>query len=491
VRRLLPAHVLVGAAAGGLAASDAARAGTAVVVAAAALLGAIVVAVPLPIPAPVALGAVVLAGAGWWWGSLRLAELDRSPLSAYLGEAGWAVADVTAEPRVGRFDQRLFARVRRFRARALDERVELELPLGRAPPQGARIRLLAVVREPRGSQGGPGDFDERTWLRRQGMHVVLHVDAWSSIGRRRGLGGVGDHLRAWVRHGSGRGLRGERRAVVEGIVLGDDAGLSPGLKTAFRRSGLYHLLAVSGQNVVLIAGGVLLLALLLGLPRVAGHLAALGAIGAYVLAVGPQPSVVRAAVAGGAVSVAWLAGRQRDGWHVFLLAAVVLLAWSPYALFDPGFQLSFAAVAAIFLLAPWLLEVLEGYPLPATVRLAASVSAACSVATAPVLALRFGAVPVLGVLANVAVEPVVGVLLGLALVAAVLDPVSPHGAEALAWLDGWIAAYVAACARLVAAVPFAQLRGFPAVVATVLSLLATAVAWRRFRLGARNRVVDE
>jgi len=274
-------------------------------------------------------------------------------------------------------------------------------------------------------------------------------------------------------------------------VLGDDAGLSPGLKTAFRRSGLYHLLAVSGQNVVLIAGGVLLLALLLGLPRVAGHLAALGAIGAYVLAVGPQPSVIRAAVAGGAVSVAWLAGRQRDGWHVFLLAAVVLLAWSPYALFDPGFQLSFAAVAAIFLLAPWLLEVLEGYPLPATVRLAASVSAACSVATAPVLALRFGAVPVLGVLANVAVEPVVGVLLGLALLAAALDPVSPHGAEALAWLDGWIAAYVAAGARLVAAVPFAQLRGFPAVVATVLPLLATAAAWRRFRLGTRNRVVDE
>jgi competence protein ComEC len=359
--------------------------------------------------------------------------------------------------------------------------VQLELPLGRAPPQGARVRLLAVVKEPRGSQGGARAFDERTWLRRQGMHVVLHVDAWSTVGRRGGLGGVGDRLRAWLRRGSARGLVGERRAVVEGIVLGDDAGLSPGLKTAFRRSGLYHLLAVSGQNVVLIAGGVLLLALLLGVPRAAGHLAALGAIGAYVLAVGPQPSVVRAAVAGGAVSVAWLAGRQRDGWHVFLLAAVILLAWSPYALFDPGFQLSFAAVAAIFVLAPWFLELLEGYPLPGSVRLAAAVSAACGVATAPVLALRFGAVPVLGVLANVAVEPVVGVLLGLALAAAAVDPLSPQAAEALAWLDGWIAAYVAACARVVAAVPFAQLHGLTAVVATVLPLLVTAVAWRRLR----------
>jgi competence protein ComEC len=159
----------------------------------------------------------------------------------------------------------------------------------------------------------------------------------------------------------------------------------------------------------------------------------------------------------------------------------VLLAWSPYALFDPGFQLSFAAVVAIFVLAPRLREELEGYPLPATVRLATAVSAACAIATAPVLALRFGAVPVLGIVANGLVEPVVGVLLGLALIAAAVDPVAPGLAAALAWLDGWIAAYVAGCARLIASVPFAQLRGAPALVATVLTLLLTAAAWHRWR----------
>jgi competence protein ComEC len=310
--------------------------------------------------------------------------------------------------------------------------------------------------------------------------VVLHVDEWRLVGRRGGLGGAGDRLRAWLRRASAPGLAGERRAVVEGIVLGDDQGLSPGLKTAFRRSGLYHLLAVSGQNVVLIAGGVLALVLLLGLPRAVGHVGALAAIGGYVLAVGPQASVIRAAVAGCAVSIAWLAGRQRDGWHVLLLAAAVLLGWNPYALFDPGFQLSFAAVAAIFVLAPRLAERLEGYPLPGPVRVATAVSAACAVATAPVLALRFGAVPVLGIVANALVEPVVGLLLGLAFAAAAADPVAPSVAAALAWLDGWIAAYVAGCARLVAAVPFAQLHGAPAIVATVGPLPFTAYAWRRW-----------
>ncbi len=486
MRRVLPAHVLVGAAASGLAVSDAVRAAPATVVAVSALLGAILVALalplPLPLPAPVALGAVVLAGVGWWWGSIRLAELDRSPLSSHLDEAGWFVADVTAEARVGRFDQRL------LRARPTLSRTVRSTSASssscrwggrrrRAPGSacsrlcGSRVAARAVPERSTNGHGcaGRGCTSCSTSTpgpRSDGVGASAAWEIASAPGcdAARPAGSTASDVRS-----------------SKGSCWATTPALSPGLKTAFRRSGLYHLLAVSGQNVVLIAGGVLLLALLLGVPRAAGHVAALGAIGAYVLAVGPQPSVIRAAVAGGAVSVAWLAGRQRDGWHVLLLAAVILLAWSPYALFDPGFQLSFAAVAAIFVLAPWLVEVLEGYPLPATVRLAAAVSAACAVATAPVLALRFGAVPVLGVLANVAVEPVVGVLLGLALAGAAVDPVSPRAAEALAWLDGWIAAYVAVCARVVAAVPFAQLHGLPAVVATVLPLVVTAAAWYRFR----------
>jgi competence protein ComEC len=480
VTRLLPAHVVVGAAVAGLALADGVRVDAGpVLLAVVGAAGALALAA---VPATLRLGtlALVVAGLGWWWGSVRLAALDRSPLAAHLGEANWFAVEVTAEPRVGRFDQRLFARAHRFGRVPLDERVEVELPLGRAPPQGARIRALAVVRAPRGPSAGSG-FDERTWLRRQGIHVVLHVDEWQLVGRRGGLGGAGDRLRAWLRRASVPGLRGERRALIDGIVLGDDANLSPGLKTAFRRSGLYHLLAVSGQNVVLLAAGMLALALLLGLPRAAGHVGALAAIGAYVLAVGPQASVIRAAVAGCAVSIAWLAGRERDGWHALLLAALVLLAWNPYTLFDPGFQLSFAAVLAIFVLAPWFREVLEGYPLPGSLRVAVSVSAACAVATAPILALRFGAVPVLGVVANALVEPVVGVLLGLALVAAAIDPVAPALAAALAWLDGWIAAYVAGCARVVAAVPFAQLHGVAAVAATAGPLVLAAYAWRRWR----------
>ncbi len=473
--RILPAQVVLGAAVLGLALANLVRPREEGV-----LLLALLPALALVLPrgSQLAVAAALAGSLGWWWGGVRLDALDRSVLAAEIGRAGDLVAVTTTEPRPGAFAQRQLALARSFEGRPLDERVELELPLGRAPPQGARVRLLVRITAPRGPAHG---FDERTWLRRQGIHVVLRVDRFTVVGRRGGLGGVGDRLRNWLRRASTPGLGGQRRALVEGIVLGDDAGLSDGLKQAFRRSGLYHLLAVSGENVVLLVAGLLGLGLVLGVPRAWSHVGALAAIGAYVLAVGPQPSVIRAAVSGSAVSVAWLLGRERDGWHALLLAAVVLLGWNPYALFDPGFQLSFVAVVAIFVLGRPMARALEGYPLPSRLRGPVAIAVACGVATAPILWVQFGAVPLLGVLANALVEAAVGPLLGLAFATAILDELSPPLAGVLASANGLVAAYIARCAGAVAAIPFAQANGAAAAVAASGALVAAGLLLRRLR----------
>jgi competence protein ComEC len=473
VRRVLPAHIVVAACAAGLAASNGMRMHEPAVAAVAAGLAGTAL-VPPEWLRTALLAALALAGA-WWWGSTRLDQLDRSVLAPRIGTADRFVVVTTAEARRGAFDLRQMALTR-------GERVELELPLGRAPPQGTRLSALAVVKAPRGPEHG---FDERTWLRRQGVHVVLHVDEWHAVGRRGGFGGLADRLRRWLRRSSSPGLTGQRRALVEGVLLGDDGGLSDGSKQAFRRSGLYHLLAVSGQNVVLLASGVLALAVVFGIGRTWGHLGALAAIGAYVLAVGPQPSVIRAAIAGAAVSVAWLTGRLRDAWHLLLVAACALLAWNPYCLFDAGFQLSFGAVAAIFVLGGPFLRVLEGYPMPDLLRGAVAISAACTLVTAPILWLEFGRVPLYGVVANALVEPVVPVLLALAFSGAAVAPFAPGLAAELAWANGWVAVYVETCARAVSSLPGAQVSGRSAAVAAAAAIGGVAISWRRLRRTAR------
>ncbi len=193
-------------------------------------------------------------------------------------------------------------------------------------PRAPSSRFRARVDAPRGPESG---FDERGWLARRGVHVVLHGGDWRIVGRRGGIGGVSDRLRAHVARAIAPGLDGERRALLAGIVLGEDEGLSEELRDSFKASGLYHLLAVSGQNITFLALGVLGLAWLLGIPRLAAEVVAIAAIAAYVLAVGWQPSVVRAGVAGGLASLAWLLSRPRDRWHFLSLGAAVLLAVDP------------------------------------------------------------------------------------------------------------------------------------------------------------------
>jgi competence protein ComEC len=421
--------------------------------------------------------ALFLGALGWWWASARLDTLDRSPLTADVGRAGNALVVVTSPPRKGLFTLRAQGRVRSFAGALVDEPVQLELPLGRSPPQGAVLDALALVRAPRGPAHG---FDERTWLRRHGVHVVLRLDSWRQVGSRGGLGGFADRIHRQLARSIAPRLSGERRAVLEGIVLGDDTALSDGLRRDFRASGLYHILAVSGQNVVLVAAGVLVLAWLLGVGRWLGELGALAAVGAYVLAVGPQPSVIRAGVAGALASLAWLSGRIGDAWQALLLGAIVLLAWNPYLVYDAGFQLSFTAVAAIFVVAPRLSARLEPLPLPRRMRLGIAVSLACSLVTAPVLWLQFGYLPILGVAANALAEPAIPVLLALAFATAGLDAVFPSAAAVLAWLDGWVAAYVALCARALGSLPFAQVSSLRGLAAVSGVLLAAAYAWRRW-----------
>ena len=431
--------------------------------------------------------ALALALAGWWWGSARLDALDRSPLLARVGTAETSLVAVTGPARRGHFGLRVPAQMRRFGRLDISEPILLELPLGRAPPQGALLEVLGVIALPRGPAHG---FDERTWLRRHGVHVVLRGDRWRVVGRRGGLGGLADRIHARLARTLAPGLHGERKAVLEGVVLGEDQGLSDGLRKRFRASGLYHLLAVSGQNVALVAGGVLLLAWLLGLPRRLGELGALAGMGAYVLAVGPQPSVIRAGIAGALGSLAWLCARERDRWYFLLLGALALLAWNPYTLMDAGFQLSFAAVVAIFTVAPRLRRALEeGYPVPRKLAEVVAVSTACGFLTAPVLWLQFHAVPLLTVPANALAAPVVAPLLGLGLAAAAIYPLSHGAAALLAWLNGWCAAYLAGCARLVGGLPLAQVRSgrAAAVLAIGGAALLGACAWRRLTQSRRSR----
>ncbi len=423
----------------------------------------------------VALAGTALLLVGLWWGALRSDALDRSVLARHLGERASARVVVTGPVRRTPFALRAPAQVLRFGEARIRERVLLELPPERAPPQGAVLELRARPVEPQGPETG---FDEREWLARQGVHVVLRGEDVRVVGRRGGIGGVADRLHAHVEQALARGTTGERRTVLTGIVLGEDDRIDKPIRDAFEASGLTHLLAVSGQNIAITAIGVVAVARIAGIGRLAGEGAAIVVVLAYALAVGWQPSVVRAAVAGILASLGWITARPRERWHALAIGALVLLSWTPTAALEPGFQLSFAAVAAIFVVLPRVAGVPDAYPIPRGLWDVLVVALACGLVTAPIVWLNFGAVALWTVPANVAAEPAMPPLIALSLVAAAIEPVLPGAATSLAWLAGGCAAWITFVARVVSRWPSAQIRS-PVALGMLLAIAAATVAVRR------------
>jgi competence protein ComEC len=474
-------HAFVGALCLGLALANVARPGVAPTLGVAAALAVVGFATSVSRFRAAAL-ALALVAVAWGWGSVRLAQLDHSVLATRIGTAEWAVVEVAEPPRQGSFDQRVKALVLRWGTLRVHEPVLLQIPLGRSPPPGARLRLLGELKAPSGPSNG---FDEATWLRRQGIHAVLHAQSFRIVGRRGGISGVGDRVGRWLSGDTTPGLTGERRDVIEAIVLGRTSDVEQNLLADFRATGLYHCLAVDGLKVAAVGGGAAAIVLLLGLGIYVAQLAALATVAAYALAVGLHPSVVRAALAAALGSLAWLAGRERDRWQALLVGAAVLLGWNPYALFDAGFQLSFAAVASIFVVTPRVVRALEGYPVPHELAQLIGVSTACGLATAPVTWFQFHQISLVTVPANVVAVPVVVEVLGLALVTAAIAPLAPSVAAAMAQINGWGAMLVADCARAFASIPGAQINSPRA--AAVLGLGAAAVAAYAWQRGERAR----
>ena len=200
--------------------------------------------------------------------------------------------------------------------------------------------------------------------------------------------------------------------LIRGLTIGDTEGIAAPTLQSFRRSGLSHLLAVSGSNVSIVLGAVMLVGARLPFRlRLIGGVAALGL---FVLVVGPDASVLRAAAMGAIGLVALATGRRSESLHVLATAVAVVIAARPPIVFSVGLHLSVLATAGIILLAPIALDRFRWMPRPLALPLAVTIGAQAAVV--PLLAVVFEEMsliaPAANLLAAVAVAP--ATILGLA-----------------------------------------------------------------------------
>ena len=280
----------------------------------------------------------------------------------------------------------------------------------------------------------PADFDYGRFLSRRGIYATLTVDEPADgiqwVGPPTGVTALMSHLRSYVRHHLLLLVpKVDSQNVLRALVLGERHGIDANQREHFIRSGLMHLLAVSGLHVLLV--GMVLYQLLrpmllrMGLSWSGMELLRTGLtvslLVLFMMLTGMRASVVRAVVMAVLLMGSTVLQRNTYSLNTLGVAAFVLLLARPSHLFEAGFQLSFSAVAGIVLLDPFFSDRLPPSLLNhASVRYVSrlfTVSLAATMSTLPVLLYHFGYVSFAGLLLNAAAIPLTMLALGSILVA--------------------------------------------------------------------------
>jgi competence protein ComEC len=456
-----------------------------------------------------ALGLAAAAGQSRWGRALAIFAL-----AALFGCANiWWKAERVAAPRLERPQLATFeAEVERFQRLPAREAVRLVLKTegGALPPRirvnvdeedagaalvpGARVRLRAWLMPPApAAVPGAYDFARAAWFQGIGatgraldIAVVAPpaAQSWSarlSIWRQ----GLADHVRAR--------LPGAEGGIAAALATGDQGGIPEADAEAMRRSGLAHLLSVSGLHLTAVVGAVMLLALkLLALsPALALRVrlvlvaAAAGALAgvAYTLLTGAEVPTVRACIAALLVLLGVALGRDALTLRLLAVGALVVLILWPETLPGPSFQLSFAAIMAIVALHehPRIQALLSRRDEPSYAKLGRFLlglvltGLAVEIALTPIALFHFHRAGLYGALANIVAIPLTTfVVMPLEALALLFDLVG-LGAP-FWWLAGQALSFLLALAHAAAGAPGAVAM-LPTMPVAAFALLVSGGLW--------------
>ncbi len=301
---------------------------------------------------------------------------------------------------------------------------------------GDRIRLPAEIREFK-NFNNPGGFDYRFYMQSRGIALMaVAKDGRYVVPMGKGKAGLLDDIleraRSPLRLFFQEGLSYRAQAIYTALILGERQGLTPQIREPFDRSGVSHIMAVSGLHLGLVAWLFFAffrwilsffqrLLLIVDVRKLAALITTVPVIG-YGLLTGFQLSSQRAVVMILVFLWSIIIGRERDAWSSLCLAALVILLLSGDSLFTTSFQLSFIAVAGILWLSPLIFAFVSKctaamglsqkprllYAILKYVIGLIAVTTAATLMTIPLVAYHFHRFSIMALPANLTVVPIIG-----------------------------------------------------------------------------------
>ena len=282
-------------------------------------------------------------------------------------------------------------------------------------------------------------------------------------------------------------------ALAAGVLVGERGTLPPANAEALRVTGTTHLVVVSGQNIAMLLGVAISRLTLAISRRRAAIVSVVVLLVPYVVLVGADPPVVRAAIMSIGIALASVTGRRTPGWVYLLYAVALMLAVDPRLARDVAFQLSATATAGVLLVAPPLRDaILARFPRAAEGARAALIEAAAtatgaSLAVLPVQVAAFNRLAPWSVPANILVAPLYEATFAVSAVAACLGGLAPV-AHAFGFVARFAPAAFLAVVRMLARLPGADV---PIAAPLLLGLVFYAVLALAVRMLAHRAASAE
>ena len=378
----------------------------------------------------------------------------------------------------------------------LDGRIRVTTADPRALHYGDTVRLHGALETP----PPIGDFDYARYLAQSGIYSTAFCPDLEVLPSQSNLSIVAHLMSFNSRLGRAMAsvLPEPESSLAQSLLLGRRASLPDAVSNAFVRTGTAHLLAISGLHLGIVLAAVLALLLArLGRRHYLYVWIGLAALWTYALFTGMKPPVVRAAIMASTFLGAELAGRQKHAPTALALAAAIMVGVEPQLLWRTSFQLSVLAMAGLIFVFPALRELLARGADRLAARLGApplasdtaidivAATLAATLAVAPVCAMAFGQLSVVGVPVSLLTLPVLPLALGASSLAGLVALLSPEVAAPFAWTSWLFLTYIIKVVELFAILPWAAVTvGAAAMWLTVgyyAVLCFMPVVWQRRR----------
>jgi competence protein ComEC len=294
----------------------------------------------------------------------------------------------------------------------------------------------------------PGDFDFRSHFSRQGNYGRLFIDKkHESIIHQGNLPFIISWIRStqtFVRNSLNNATDPKTAGLLTALLLGDKSTIDENMKLDFANTGVIHVLAVSGLHVGYILIILTIFASIMRIPWGWNRVVIILGLFAFCALTGGKPSVVRASIMAGLYVISPIVNRPGNIWNIIGFAACLLLAYDPLYIMGLGFILSFSAVISIIyfygLFEKLLPEIInpthiQNSFLKNTLSLFL-VSLSAQIGTLPITAAFFHKIPIISLVANVIIVPIIGVIVvvGFMIIALSFSPILSVLAGNVAWL---------------------------------------------------------